>query len=270
VHSTMTANATGRLRLPRPISRGSLHSSWLLSIGSLAVVLAVWELVVAVGLVSPRHLPPPSRVATAGLDLLTSGGLLGDLAISVGRALAGYVIGSVVAVAVALATGRSPLIRGLLEPTLQVLRPIPALAWVPFSILWFGIGEGQKVFVIALGVFFPVWLNSHLGVAGTPARYLNVARTLGATRRDLFLRVSLPAALPLMVAGLRQGIALAFLLLVAAELTGASSGLGALISQAHLLFRPDQMIVGLVLLGVLGAVVDFLFARAARRLVPWS
>lgn len=270
MHSAKTAHATGRLRVRRAGFRGLRHSSWLLSIGSLAVVLALWELVVAVGLVSARHAPPPSRVAAAGLDLLSSGGLLGDLMISVERALAGYVVGSVVAVAVALATGRSPLIRGLLEPTLQVLRPIPALAWVPFSILWFGIGEGQKVFVIALGVFFPVWLNAHLGVAGTSVRYLNVARTLGATRRDLFLRVSLPAALPLTVAGLRQGIALAFLLLVAAELTGATSGLGALISQAHLLFRPDQMIVGLLLLGALGAVVDFLFARAARRLVHWS
>lgn len=257
-------------RTPRRRSPALTMPTWLISLGSLALLMTLWELAVAVGLVSPRELPPPSQVAEAGWTLLTTQNLLSDVAISVGRALVGFVLGSAVAIVVALGTGRSAPVRRLLEPALQVLRPIPALAWVPFSILWFGIGEGQKVFVIALGVFFPVWLNTHLGVARTPQRYLNVARTLGATRRDLFLRVSLPAALPLTVAGLRQGIALAFLLLVAAELTGATAGLGALISQAHLLFRPDLMIVGLMALGVLGASVDFLFARTARRLVPWS
>ncbi|MCZ2825034.1 MULTISPECIES: ABC transporter permease [unclassified Modestobacter] len=244
--------------------------SWLLPIGSLTVTVAVWELVVTTGLVSARDAPPPSAVLAAGLDLLQAGTLVNDVLISGRRALTAYVVGSALAIAVALFTGRSRVVRGLLEPTLQILRPIPALAWVPFSILWFGIGEGQKLFVIALGVFFPVWLNTHLGVAGTPLRYLNVARTLGANRRDLFFRVSLPAALPFAVAGLRQGIALAFLLLVAAELTGASTGLGALIAQSHLLFRADRMVVGLILLGLIGAAVDFLFSRAARRLVPWS
>lgn len=266
VSATAPVAPGGLGRLPGP---GWLPS-WLLPIASLAAVVALWELVVFTGLVPARQAPPPSAVLAAGAELLQAGTLVGDVLISVRRALTAYVVGSAIAIAVALFTGRSTLVRGLVEPTLQVLRPIPALAWVPFSILWFGIGEGQKLFVIALGVFFPVWLNTHLGVAGTPLRYLNVGRTLGANRLDLFLRVSLPAAMPFAVAGLRQGIALAFLLLVAAELTGASTGLGALISQSHLLFRADRMAVGLLLLGLIGAGVDYAFARAARRLVPWS
>lgn len=244
--------------------------SWLLAVGSLAAAVALWETVIRIGLLPARLLPPPSAVVAAGGELLAAGTLVADVGVSVRRALLAFVVGSGVAVIVALGTGRSRVVRGVLEPLLQVLRPIPGLAWVPFSILWFGIGEGQKLFVIAFGVFFPVWLNTHLGVANTPARFVNVARTLGATRRDLFFRVGLPAALPFAVAGLRQGIALAFLLLVAAELTGASSGLGALISQAHLLFRADRMVVGLVTLGVLGAAVDFIFSGIVRRLVHWS
>lgn len=161
-------------------------------------------------------------------------------------------------------------VRLLLEPVIQVLRPIPGIAWIPFAILWFGVGEVPKLFIISLGVFFPVWLSTHVGVQATRSQYVEAAQSLGLGAHELFYRVVLPAALPSIVTGLRQGLAIAFILVVAAELTGASTGLGNLISQSHLTFRTDRMLVGLALLGVLGALVDFGFSRLARRLVHWD
>lgn len=237
--------------------------------GALCAQVAVWEIVVRAGLIDPLVLPPPSSVLRAAMQLVADGTLIADLTTSTRRALMGYVLGSAAAIPIGMITGSWRVGAVLFEPLLQLLRPIPALAWVPFSILWLGIGESQKLFVIALGVFFPVWLNTHIGMGNTPQRYVDVARTLGCNRLDLLVRVGLPAALPYVVAGLRQGIALAFLLLVAAELTGAEAGLGALISQSHLLYRTDRMLVGLLALGVLGAAVDLAFSKVARRVVFW-
>jgi NitT/TauT family transport system permease protein/sulfonate transport system permease protein len=204
------------------------------------------------------------------LELINEGILGRDVYWSVRRALTGLVTGSLLGIVVGLFTGRVLAVRLLLEPVIQVLRPIPGIAWIPFAILWFGVGEVPKLFIISLGVFFPVWLSTHVGVIATRSQYVEAAQSLGAGKRELFYRVVLPATLPSIVTGLRQGLAIAFILVVAAELTGASSGLGNLISQSHLIFRTDRMLVGLALLGVLGALVDFGFSRLARWIVHWD
>jgi len=241
-----------------------------LSLASLSLFCIVWEVGSRTGLISNRLIPAPSQVAEAAWELLGDGILLRDIYWSRRRALFGMVLGSVLGIVVGLFTGRVPAVRLLLEPVIQVLRPIPGIAWIPFAILWFGVGEVPKLFIISLGVFFPVWLATHVGVMATRSQYLEAAQSLGLEPHELFYRVVLPAALPTIVTGLRQGLAIAFILVVAAELTGASSGLGNLISQSHLTFRTDRMLVGLALLGVLGALVDFGFSRLARWLVHWD
>ena len=241
-----------------------------LSLASLSLFCIVWEVGSRTGLISNRLIPAPSQVAEAAWELLGDGILLRDIYWSSRRALFGMVLGSVLSIVVGLFTGRVPAVRLLLEPVIQVLRPIPGIAWIPFAILWFGVGEVPKLFIISLGVFFPVWLATHVGVMATRSQYLEAAQSLGLEPHELFYRVVLPAALPTIVTGLRQGLAIAFILVVAAELTGASSGLGNLISQSHLTFRTDRMLVGLALLGVLGALVDFGFSRLARWLVHWD
>ena len=241
-----------------------------LSLASLSLFCIVWEVGSRTGLISNRLIPAPSQVAEAAWELLGDGILLRDIYWSSRRALFGMVLGSVLGIVVGLFTGRVPAVRLLLEPVIQVLRPIPGIAWIPFAILWFGVGEVPKLFIISLGVFFPVWLATHVGVMATRSQYLEAAQSLGLEPHELFYRVVLPAALPTIVTGLRQGLAIAFILVVAAELTGASSGLGNLISQSHLTFRTDRMLVGLALLGVLGALVDFGFSRLARWLVHWD
>lgn len=243
---------------------------FFLSLVSLALFCVLWEGASRAGFISNRLIPPPSEVAQAAWELLGEGILLRDIYWSSRRALAGLLTGSLLGIVVGLFTGRVLAVRLLLEPVIQVLRPIPGIAWIPFAILWFGVGEIPKLFIISLGVFFPVWLATHVGVMATRSQYVEAAQSLGIGKHELFYRVVLPAALPSIVTGLRQGLAIAFILVVAAELTGASSGLGNLISQSHLTFRTDRMLVGLALLGVLGALVDFGFSRLARWLVHWD
>jgi ABC-type nitrate/sulfonate/bicarbonate transport system permease component len=243
---------------------------FFLSLASLTLFCLLWEGASRTGVISNRLIPAPTEVAQAAWELFNEGILSRDVYWSVRRALTGLVTGSLLGVIVGLFTGRVLVVRLLLEPVIQVLRPIPGIAWIPFAILWFGVGEVPKLFIISLGVFFPVWLSTHVGVIATRSQYVEAAQSLGAGKRELFYRVVLPATLPSIVTGLRQGLAIAFILVVAAELTGASSGLGNLISQSHLIFRTDRMLVGLALLGVLGALVDFGFSRLARWIVHWD
>lgn len=158
----------------------------------------------------------------------------------------------------------------MLNPLFTILRPIPAIALVPVAIVWFGIGDASKYFVIAYTVFLAVWLNTHHGMEHVPNLYIRAARSLGASRLREFVMVVVPASAPHIVAGLRFGAALAFLSLVAAELTGASAGIGYRLQEAREYILMDRMFVGLIELGLLGAFVDTVFVWLSRRLIHWE
>lgn len=234
-------------------------------VGSIALFFLVWELASRAQLLNPQFVPPPTRVFSEMFAMLASGLLLDDIAASVRRSLSGFVLGSLAGVLLGLVTGHIPWCRRLFEPIVQLFRPIPSIAFVPLATLWFGLGEAPKVFLIAYGAFFPVWLNTHVGVGTVDKNYLRAARCLGAGEHQIFSRIILPAALPFIVAGLRFGIGVSFIVLVAAEMTGASVGLGYRIEQSHLVFRADRMLVGLLTLGVLGAVADWVFHKVTTR-----
>ncbi len=193
-----------------------------------------------------------------------------DLAVSLARAAIGFVVGASLGVAVGLLTSRLPGVGPALRPFLNILRPIPAIALAPVAIVWFGIGEPSKYFVISYTVFLSVWLNTDHGASQIAQTYIRASRSLGAGMRREFFEVVLPAAAAHIVAGLRMGAALAFLSLVAAELTGASSGIGYRIQEARQFIRTDRMFFGLIELGVLGALVDFCFQAISRRVVHWE
>lgn len=239
-----------------------------LFVGPLILFLALWE--AGVRMFDLRLVPAPSAVGSAMWDLIERGQLQEHTIASVRRALGGFVLAGAAAIVVGMITGRIKVFRLLFEPMIQLFRPIPAIAWVPFSILWFGVGELPKIFVIFIGVFFPVWVNVHLGARGIDKRYIEVAENLDIRGVEQFWRVVLPGTLPHIVSGLRIGFAIAFILLVAAELTGTSVGLGALISISHINFRVDRMVVGMLSLGVLGALADWLFSRGVRRISYWE
>ncbi|CAO3431416.1 Alkanesulfonates transport system permease protein [Azospirillum endophyticum] len=236
----------------------------------MAGVVAVWWLVAASGLVNRDLFPAPDAVWSAAVELYREGALFGDLRTSLTRAAVGFLIGAGGGVLVGLLTARTRIAGFALNPLLTLLRPIPAIALVPLAIVWFGIGEGSKYFVIAYTVFLAVWLSTHHGTAGVADTYIRASRSLGAGTLREFFEVVVPAAAPHIVAGLRMGAALAFLSLVAAELSGASSGIGFRIQEARQFIQTDRMFVGLIELGLLGALLDLLFVGLSRRLVHWE
>jgi ABC-type nitrate/sulfonate/bicarbonate transport system permease component len=231
--------------------------------------LAVWEILARSGFVHVSLFPPPTRVFEAFVEMARSGELARDVRASLWRALIGFVLGSVVGVAIGILTGRVEMVNNYLDPLIQIFRPLPPVAIIPLVIIWFGIGEVSKVFSIAFAVFFPVWITAHLGARDVPKTFLWSASTLGVTGFGALWRVIFPAALPFVMAGLRTGVSLAFIMVFVSELAGASAGIGYQISVSYLAYRVDRMMAALVLLGLFGATGDILLTRLAWLVFPW-
>jgi NitT/TauT family transport system permease protein len=201
--------------------------------------------------------------------MLLSGEIAHNIVVSVGRAGAGFLIAAVLGVAAGVASARVRVLQHLTEPLLHGFRAIPVIALVPLSVLWFGIGETAKVALVATGAFFPIWIATFIGVRDVHIVYLRSAACLGAGRLATMVWVILPAALPFILTGLRQAMAISLIVLVAAELSGATAGVAYMMSMGHQLFRVDVMFIGLLLLGTLGFVFDRLFVLLTQRLFPW-
>ncbi|GAD22776.1 ABC transporter permease [Acidovorax sp. MR-S7] len=251
--------------------RSGRRRQTVLGVLGVLLFLLAWEIAprVVPG-INTKMFPPPSQVWGVFWEMTyTKGEIWPHVGASLQRALWGFIVGGGLGVAVGVLTGRVTVLRQLSDPVLHGLRAIPAIAIVPLAIVWFGLGDVSKVALIAWGAFFPVWINTFIGVRDIPATYLRSAATLGAGRWATLAQVALPAALPFVFAGLRHATATAFVVLVAAELVGAEEGLGFLISFAHLVFRVDVMFVGLLYLGAIGFAADQLFAWALHRFFPW-
>ncbi len=255
-------------------ARDGRRARWRqLALGLVGVLLflAVWEVLPRVmpG-VNVKMFPPPSdTVRELYAMVLGTGEIWPHIGASLRRALLGFVLGASLGVLIGVVTGRSATLRHLSDPLLHGFRAIPSIAIVPLAIVWFGLGDLSKVMLIAWGTFFPVWVNTFIGMRDLPPIYLRSAASLGASNMQQLFLVGLPAALPFVFAGLRQATAVAFVVLVAAELVGAEQGLGYLISFAHLVFRVDIMFVGLIALGAIGFAADQLFAGLLHKLFPW-
>ena len=247
--------------------------------------ILIWQLFSSMGWVNPLVLPSPLAVvrkwfeylapgeAYAGgnwLMWLLSGELIRDTISSMYRVVAGFVVGAGLALPLGLSLGSSQRVYAWLNPLIQVLRPIPPIAYIPLSILWFGVGDTQNQFIIFLGIFFPILLNTIAGVKSVEHNLVRAARCLGGGEAAVLRRVVLPAALPQIVTGIRIGLGFGWMALVAAELIGASSGLGFLINDARTLLRTDIVIVGMIAIGLVGLALDLLVREASRRALPWS
>jgi len=240
---------------------------WTVSLG---LVLVVWELLARSGMVNRTLFPTVGDTLGAGVELWEAGFVVTDTLSSLSRALVGFVIGAVVGILVGVLTGSLRYMDFLLSPMITVFRPIPAIALVPLATVWFGIGEQAKWFVIAYTVFLAVWLNVHAGVSSVSETHLRVAASLGASRMRTFREVVMPAAAPDIVGGLRYGAAVAFIVLVAAELAGAQSGLGFRIQVSGQFLQTDRIFFGLMQLGVLGALLDSAFVALSSKFVHWG
>jgi sulfonate transport system permease protein len=240
---------------------------WLLP----ALLLAFWTLSTSVlKLFGPSQLPSPAQVIATLRELLVSRELEPHLAASVGRIVVGFSLGAATGTLLATAVGLSGTAQRLLDPTLQAVRAIPSLAWVPFLLLWLGIGEVPKIVLIAIGAFFPVYVNGASGIRNVDRRLLEVGRLHGLRGARFARRIVLPAAAPALLTGFRLGLGQAWLFLVAAELIAATRGLGFLLVDGQNSARADLMVVSIILLALLGKLADHGVRGVERRLLSWS
>ena len=250
------------------------------------VTVAVWQLASSLGWINALVLPSPWAVlhkwfeylaptapydAAAGSKLawLFSGELLRDALGSMYRVIMGFVIGAGLALPLGLLMGASPRIYGLMNLTVQLIRPIPPIAYIPLAILWFGLGNPPELFLISLGAFFPVLMNTIAGVRQVDGIYLRAARNLGANQRTLFLRVMLPAAVPYILSGVRIGIGTAFIVVIVAEMIAVSNGLGFRIMEAREYFWSDKIIAGMITIGLFGLAIDLGMSALNNHLLRW-
>jgi NitT/TauT family transport system permease protein len=237
---------------------------------SIPFFFLIWQAASTSGLVNELLFPPPTKVAAALWGELISGTLALDLGMSVMRVVIGFLSGAALAILIGLLTGRYAVVSNFLAPIFQLLRPIPPIAFVPIVILWFGLSEWGKWFLVFWGVFFTVWVATHLGVQRADPALIRAARSLGTPDHLLIRDVILPSALPTIFVGLRTAVSISFYTLVAAELAGAFAGLAYRIDLAHQNMQTAQMLGGLVMLGIVSAAADRGFALLSRRLVWWS
>jgi NitT/TauT family transport system permease protein len=258
-----------------------LHSS-ILPVG----LLVIWEMLTQSGIINPQVLPAPSQIflrwvayakpmlpyeeANLGyIAWLFSGELPLDAFATTYRVVVGFCIGAGLALPLGLFMGTVDWVYKLFNPLIQILRPIPPIAYIPLAILWFGLGNPPAFFLISLGVFFPVLMNTISGVKHVDSIYIRAAQNLGASRATMFTRVILPAATPHILTGLRVGVGVGFICVIVAEMIAVNNGLGFRILEAREFFWSDKIIAGMFTIGLLGLAIDTAMDRLNNHLLRW-
>jgi sulfonate transport system permease protein len=233
---------------------------WLVPVG----LIVAWQIASSLGWLSTRVLPAPLEVITAAWTLTASGELWTHVQVSAARALSGLAVGGGLGLALGLLTGSSRIAETLLDSTIQMVRNIPALALIPLVILWFGIDESAKLFLIAVSVFFPIYLNTFHGIRGVDPGLIEMGRTYGLNRWQLYTQIILPGALSSILVGLRFSLGLMWVILIVAETISAQAGIGYLTMNAREFLQTDIVLVGILLYALLGKLAD-LFAKSLER-----
>lgn len=232
-------------------------------------LLLLWQLLAQVGFIPTRLLPAPSAILQAGFTLAASGELWHHLASSAGRAGTGFVIGASLGLTFGVLTGILPRAELLLDSCFQMLRTIPPLAMIPLVILWFGIGEQARIFLVCLGVFFPVYLNTFHGIRGLDPGLLEMGRVYGLKRREIITHIILPGAMPSILVGIRFSLGIAWILLIVGEQIAADSGIGYMAINAREFMQTDVIVLSILLYALLGKFSDSVARFLEARLLPW-
>jgi sulfonate transport system permease protein len=250
----------------------NLHIGWTIILGSVLPITLVllWEMLCRLGVFPAYQLPAPTTILETIQEMAQDGSLWTHIGITTFRVFAGFVLGSLVAVILGSLVGFYKRAEQFLDPMLQAFRSIPSLAWVPLFILWMGIGEPSKVTMIAVGVFFPVYLNIVSGITGVDRKLIEVGKMYGLNTFQLIRRVILPAALPSFLVGLRSGLGLGWMFVVAAELMGASQGLGFLLVLGQNTLSPETIIASIVLFAIIGKLSDWILKMVQKRALQWQ
>jgi ABC-type nitrate/sulfonate/bicarbonate transport system permease component len=242
---------------------------WALRLLSPLGLLAAWEIASRAGWLNPLLFPAPSHALTDLGILIADGYLLKALYASMFRVICGFAIAVGAGVVLGAAMARVRLFNELLDPIVELLRPISPLALFPLAILWFGIGDGAKIFIIALAASFPVILNTYAGVRGIDANLFRASRSLGATGYEIFRGIVLPGSLPHIFTGVRLAWGISLIVIIAAEMVGSTVGLGYMVLEAQQTFRTERLFAGIFVIGLIGFVTDLGFRGLRRLLLPW-
>ncbi|WP_339288176.1 ABC transporter permease [Paenibacillus sp. FSL E2-0201] len=252
-----------------PIAWKSLLSDWGTGAIIPVVTIVLWQLAGSTGLISAQFLPTPLSIARAFTGLLVTGELTHHLGVSMGRAGIGFLIGGVLGLLFGVLTGLFRSVEYVLDPSVQVLRLVPHLAIAPLIILWFGFGEMSKVVIILTGSFFPLYINTFMGIRNVDNKLFEVSLVLGFSPYQKLRRLILPAALPGILLGLRLSLAVAWIGLVVAELIGSQSGIGFLINEAKQNSNTEVVFVGIIIFAIVGKLIDSLFRIIERKFLFW-
>ncbi|MFM0204104.1 ABC transporter permease subunit [Paraburkholderia fungorum] len=254
-------------RLYLGVSKGALYRwlSWIVP----AMLLVLWQVASRVGLITPQVLPAPSSVAATALDLARNGDLFVHLGVSLLRAAAGFVIGGAIGLALGILVGFSPLAQALLDRSIQMVRAVPFLAMLPLVIVWFGVGEVAKIFLVSLAVLFPIYINTMLGIRQIDPKLMELAKVIGLDRTAVVRRIILPGAMPSILTGVRYALAHAWLALVIAETLATTKGIGFLAMDAREFLQTNVILLTIIIYAIIGVVADALVRLLEAHFLSW-
>ncbi len=234
------------------------------------ILIVVWEIVCRYGNVKSYSMPAPAMIAQDAIEKLQSGILLKHITVSFLRVLEGFLAALLSALILGVLIGLSKPVEEFTELVLQILKPIPPIAWIPLAILWFGIGESSKLYIIFYGAFFPILLNTVDGIHNIDKRYIELGRVYEMKKWRLVSKVILPGALPSILTGIRVGLGNAWVCVVAAEMIAATKGIGYMLSNGRSMSRADDVILAMLLIGIVGKIMDDVLKFVSSKLMKWS
>lgn len=233
-------------------------------------LLLLWQILSSLEILNPQFLPSPLNVGRELIDSLINQNLLLDVFASLKRVVIGFLIAAVLGIGIGLFAGFNRTAANFVTPLVELFRPIPPIAWIPLSILWFGLGDKPAYFLVFLGAFFPIFTNVLFGVTAVEETYKRAAYSLGAKKKHFIADILIPASLPHIFAGMRIGLGVAWIVVITAELVGAQSGLGYMIQFNRFLLETPKVIVGMVVIGIIGFLLNRLMVKIEHKLVPWK
>ena len=234
------------------------------------LILLVWEGAALAGRLTPYTMPEPKVIVTTTIEMLRNGELLQNIGVSIFLVLEGFFLALLVAFVLGLFVSLFPKFELFTDMVIQIIKPIPPIAWIPLAILWFGIGQNSKIYIIFIGAVFPIFLNTVDGIKGIDKKYLELATVYEVPKIQLVRKILIPGALPSIMTGIRLGLGNAWVCVVAAEMIGATSGVGYMLANGRSLFRPDIVILGMLIEGIFGKLMDDFLRFLRKKLITWN
>lgn len=233
------------------------------------LIIIIWEIAAAQGWITPYTLPAPSKIFSTFITSIENLSLFKNILASVVRVFTGFLLAAVAAIVIGIVVSLSKNFEIVSRFVLQVLKPIPPIAWIPIAIVWFGIGEPSKIFIIFMGAFFPIFVNVVDGIKQIDGRFVEVSKVFEIPDLKFIKKVVIPGALPSIMSGLRVGLGTAWICVVAAEMIAATSGIGYMLMDGRQLSQPDVVILAMLIVGVIGKLMDDILARIEQKIVYW-